>query len=165
MTTTTAPTFPIDRLLTCGHCSTAITLSGELETQYSCPNSCLPAFKAVELNRLVIGAVTSAAITDSTIPTLMNAVANAMDETREQNPSIIVPDPSPQQIRDLATDPETLLNPDEVTAAAKLLHTLIHRIELDRDRASIQYAMAMPPGSPLASESRQEIEVPESVTV
>ena len=165
MTTTTAPPFPIDRLLTCGHCSTEITLSGEPETRYRCPNSCLPALKAVELNRLVIGAVTSAVITDSTIPTLMNAVANTMDETREQNPSITVPDPSPQQIRDLATDPETLLNPDEVTAAAKLLHTLIHRIELDRDRASIQYAMAMPPGSPLAGESRQEIEVPESVTV
>ena len=58
MATTTARPFPIDRLLTCGHCPAEITLSGEPETRYSCPNSCLPAFQAAELNRLVISAAT-----------------------------------------------------------------------------------------------------------
>ena len=161
MATTTARPFPIDRLLTCGHCSAEVALSGGPETRYVCPNSCLPAFRAVELNRLVIRAVTNAVITDSTIPTLMNAMA----ETREQDPSIAVPDPSEAEIRRLVTDPETLLNPNEASAAAELLQTFIQRIELQRGRATVQYAVALPSGSPLAGQSRQEVDIPESVTL
>ena len=162
MTILPSPTFPIDDLLTCGKCGAKMALMPDPEAKYSCPNSCNAPFKATELNRLVIREVATAVITEGTFPYLKAAVARA----KVQDPAI---DPSEHlsddQIRRLTTDADTFLAEGQVPAAAELLGTFIDRIEIQEARATVQYAMALPSGSPLAGSRRQEIELPRSLSV
>ena len=73
--------------------------------------------------------------------------------------------PSDDEIRRLIIDPDTFLAEDAVSAAAELLTTFIERVELRTDRATIQYALALPAGSPLAGALRQEMELPDTIKV
>ena len=162
----TTPTFPIDNLLTCGKCGANVALVPDPEATYSCPNSCNAPFKAAELNRLVIRAVVTAVITEGTFPYLKAAVDRAVAQAKVEGPTL---DPSEHlsndQIRRLTTDADTFLTEGQVPPAAELLGTFIERIELQESRATVQYAMALPSGSPLAGSRRQEIELPASLLV
>ena len=158
----TSPAFPIDNLLTCGKCGVNMALVPDPEAKYSCPNSCHAPFKATELNRLVIREVATTVITEGTFPYLKAAVAQAKAEDPAIDPSEHLSD---DQIRRLTTDADTFLAEGQVPAAAELLGTFIDRIELREARATVQYAMALPSGSPLAGSRRQEIELPELLVV
>ena len=72
---------------------------------------------------------------------------------------------SDDQIRGLINDADTFLAEGQVPAAVELLGTFIDYIEMLEARATVQYAMALPSGSPLAGSRRQEIELPESLSV
>jgi len=159
MTTTTAPTFPVDTLLNCATCQSEIKLRNGTEPRYGCPNSCVPTFSASELNRLLIHEITRAVITDSTFPMLKDRFFKALAETGSADGT-----PSDDEIRRLVTDPDTLMAVDAVPAAAEVLGTFIDRIELDTQRATIQYALGLPSGSNLAGSRSQQVVIPGSVT-
>ena len=158
MTTATARAFPVDTLLTCAKCQGHIKLGKEPESRYTCPNSCMPTFRARELNRLLILEITRVVITDSTFPMLKDRFFNALAENGGADGS-----PSDDEIRRLATDPDTLLAEDALPAACELLGTIIDRIELDTQQATIQYALGLPSGSNLAGSLSQQVVIPGSV--
>ena len=160
MTTMTTRTFPLDDLLVCGNCQGRISLEHNPQPRYICENSCTAAFKASELNRLLIPEITAVVVTDATYPLLKASFIRALTETT--NPDTA---PSDDEIRRLIIDPDTFLAEDAVSAAAELLTTLIERVELRTDLATIQYALALPAGSPLAGALRQEIELPDTIKV
>ena len=159
MTTATAPVFPFDTLLTCAKCGGEIKLGQDPEPRYTCPNSCVPSFRPSELNRLLIREITRGVITDSTFPTLRDRFFNTLAEAGAADGS-----PSDDEIRRLATDPDTFLAEDETLAASELLGAFIDRIELDTREATIQYAVALPSGSDLAGSQSQQVAIPGSVT-
>ena len=70
MTTTPAPAFPIDDLLTCAKCGNQVTLNEDPEHRYHCYLSCTMPIKARELNAYLIPEITSAVITETTFPSL-----------------------------------------------------------------------------------------------
>ena len=156
----TTRTFPLDDLLVCGNCQGRISLEHNPQPRYICENSCTAAFKASELNRLLIPEITAVVVTDATYPLLKASFIRALTETT--NPDTA---PSDDEIRRLIIDPDTLLAEDAVSAAAELLTTFIERVELRTDRATIQYALALPTGSPLAGALRQEMELPDTIKV
>ena len=156
MTTMTTRTFPLDDLLVCGNCQGRISLEHNPQPRYICENSCTAAFKASELNRLLIPEITAVVVTDATYPLLKASFIRALTETT--NPDTA---PSDDEIRRLIIDPDTFLAEDAVSAAAELLTTFIERVEL----ATIQYALALPAGSPLAGALRQEMELPDTIKV
>ena len=160
MTTMTTRTFPLDDLLVCGNCQGRISLEHNPQPRYICENSCTAAFKASELNRLLIPEITAVVVTDATYPLLKASFIRALTETT--NPDTA---PSDDEIRRLIIDPDTFLAEDAVSAAAELLTTLIERVELRTDLATIQYALALPAGSPLAGALRQEMELPDTIRV
>ena len=160
MTTMTTRTFPLDDLLVCGNCQGRISLEHNTQPRYICENSCTAAFKASELNRLLIPEITAVVVTDATYPLLKASFIRALTETT--NPDTA---PSDDEIRRLIIDPDTFLAEDAVSAAAELLTTLIERVELRTDLATIQYALALPAGSPLAGALRQEMELPDTIKV
>ena len=160
MTTMTTRTFPLDDLLVCGNCQGRISLEHNPQPRYICENSCTAAFKASELNRLLIPEITAVVVTDATYPLLKASFIRALTETT--NPDTA---PSDDEIRRLIIDPDTFLAEDAVSAAAELLTTLIERVELRTDLATIQYALALPAGSPLAGALRQEMELPDTIKV
>ena len=159
MTTTTAPVFPIDDLLTCAACEGEMKLTHKPEPRYQCRSSCPTTFTASELNRLLIAEITGVVITDATFPWLKDHFARAMAESGARGEQ-----PSDDEIHRLVTDPETYLAEGEASQAAALLATFVQRIRLDAGQATVQYALALPAGSALAGSRRQEIELPESVT-
>ena len=159
MTTATAPAFPVDTLLTCAMCQGEIKLGKDPEPRYTCPNSCVPTFRPIELNRLLIREITRVVITDSTFPTLKDRFCNALAEIQGSEDG-----PSDDEIRRLVADPDTFLTEDSVASAAELLGTFIDRIELDPERATIQYALELPSGSNLAGSRSQQVAIPGSVT-
>lgn len=161
MTTMTARTFPLDDLLTCGVCQGKIALEHDPQPRYVCRASCTAGFRADELNRLLVPEITAVVVTDSTFPMLKDRFVHVLAETTDQDPDS---PPSDEEIHRCVTDPSTFLAEDAGPAAAELLAIFIERVELQRDRATIQYALALPTGSPLAGSRRQEIELPESVT-
>ena len=161
MRTMTARTLPLDDLLTCGACQGKITLEHDPQPRYVCRNWCTAGFRADELNRLLIPAITAVVITDGTFPMLKDRFVHVLAETTDQDPDS---PPSDDEIRRCVTDPEIFLGDDAAPAAAELLAIFIEHVELQRDRATVQYALALPTGSPLAGSRRQEIELPESVT-
>jgi hypothetical protein len=73
--------------------------------------------------------------------------------------------PSDDLIRQYVTDPDTFLRKSNAPTTAELLAKLIDRVELETDRATVQYALALPQGSTLAGSRRQEIELPTWVTI
>ena len=160
MTTMTTRTFPLDDLLVCGNCQGRISLEHNPQPRYICENSCTAAFKASELNRLLIPEITAVVVTNATYPLLKASFIRALTETT--NPDTA---PSDDEIRRLIIDPDTFLAEDAVSAAAELLTTLIERVELRTDLATIQYALALPAGSPLAGALRQEMELPDTIKV
>ena len=160
MTTMTTRTFPLDDLLVCGNCQGRISLEHNPQPRYICENSCTAAFKASELNRLLIPEITAVVVTNATYPLLKASFIRALTETA--NPDTA---PSDDEIRRLIIDPDTFLAEDAVSAAAELLTTLIERVELRTDLATIQYALALPAGSPLAGALRQEMELPDTIRV
>lgn len=159
MTTATAPAFPVDTLLTCAMCGGEIKLGQNPEPRYTCPNSCVPAFRPGELNRLLIREITRVVITDGTFPMLRDRFFHALAETGNADDN-----PSDERIRQLVADPDTFLAEDEVAAASKMLGTFVDRIELDSEGATIQYALALPSGSDLAGSRSQQVAIPGSVT-
>ena len=159
MTTATAPAFPVDTLLICAKCQGEIKLGEDPEPRYTCPNSCVPNFRPRELNRLLVREITGAVITDSTFPTLKDRFFNALAETGNTGDR-----PTDAEIRRLVNDPDTFFTEDAMPAAAKLLGAFIDRIELDTQRATIQYALELPPGSNLAGSRSQHVALPGSVT-
>ena len=160
MTTMTTRTFPLDDLLVCGNCQGRISLEHNPQPRYICENSCTAAFKASELNRLLIPEITAVVVTDATYPLLKASFIRALTETTNLDTA-----PSDDEIRRLIIDPDTFLAEDAVSAAAELLTTFIERVELRTDRATIQYALALPAGSPLAGALRQEMELPDTIRV
>ena len=158
MTTATAPAFPVDTLLTCAKCGGEMRLGKDPEPRYTCPNLCVPTFRPSELNRLLIREITTVVITDHTFPMLKDRFCQALAETEGAEDG-----PSDDEIRQLATDPDTLLAEDAM-AAAELLGTFIDRIELDTERATIRYALALPSGTNLAGSKVQQVAIPGSVT-
>ena len=159
MTTVTAPAFPADNLLACAMCGGEIKLGKDPEPRYTCPNSCVPTFRPSELNRLLIREITRVVITDSTFPMLKDRFFNALAETGSTDEG-----PSDAEIRRLVTDPDTFLAEDGVAAVSELLGAFIDRIELDPERATIQYALELPSGSNLAGSRSQQVAIPRSVT-
>ena len=159
MTTATATTFPIDSLLACAVCHSEIKLDRDPEPRYTCPNSCAPNFRPHELNRLLILEITRAVITDSTFPMLKDRFFNALVEIQGSADG-----PSDDEIRRLVTDPDTFLAEDAAPAAAELLGAFIDRIELDPERATIQYALELPSGSELAGSLSQQVAILGTVT-
>ena len=158
------PTFPIDNLLTCGKCGAKVDLLPDPEANYGCPNSCNTPVKAAKLNRLVIRSVVAAVITEGTFPYLRAAVHAALAHARAEDPTVAPSEHlSDDQVRRFTTNADTFLAEGQVPAAAELLGTFINRIEMQESRATVQYAMALPPGSPLAGSRRQEIELPASL--
>ena len=161
MTTTTTKNFPADKLLTCAKCGSQFSLTADPEPRYNCPNSCGPSFRARKLNRLLIPQITAVVITDATFPKLRERFMRLLKDTTGEDTGHM---PSDDEIRQLATDPDSFLKEDAVTAAAELLASFIDRIELEPGQATIQYALALPPGSDLAGSQTQEVRLPESVT-
>ena len=159
MTTTTTKNFPADKLLACAKCGGPFALTVAQEPRYHCSNSCGPSFNAQELNRLLIPQITAVVITDTTFPTLREGFIRLLKDTTGTEHL-----PSDQEIRQLATDPESFLKEDAVPAAAELLAAFIERIDLEPRKATIQYALALPPGSDLTGSQTQEVPLPESVT-
>ena len=98
-------------------------------------------------------------VTDATFPTLREGFIRLLKDTTGTDHM-----PSDQEIRQLATDPDTYLKEDAVPAATELLAAFIERIDLDPKQATIQYALALPPGSDLTGSQTQEVPLPESVT-
>ena len=162
MTTTTAPTFPTDNLLTCAKCGCDVRLSQEPEYRYTCGNSCSLTFKADELNRLLIAEITAVVVTDATFPALKANFLETLAEVVGHDPEN---QPSDDLIRQYVTDPDTFLRKSNAPTTAELLAKLIDRVELETDRATVQYALALPQGSTLAGSRRQEIELPTWVTI
>ena len=121
MTTMTTRTFPLDDLLVCGNCQGRISLEHNPQPRYICENSCTAAFKASELNRLLIPEITAVVVTDATYPLLKASFIRALTETT--NPDTA---PSDDEIRRLIIDPDTFLAEDAVSAAAEAANNL-HR--------------------------------------
>ena len=161
MTTTTTTKFPADKLLICATCQGELSLSADPEPRYHCPNSRTPSFNARELNRLLIQQIAAVVITDATFPTLREGFIDLLKHTNGSGPEHM---PSDEKIRQHATDPESFLKEEAVPAAAELLAAFIERIDLDPTKATIQYALALPPGSDLTGSQTQEVPLPESVT-
>lgn len=162
MTTMTAPTFPADRLLTCAKCGSEITLSREPEPRYACANACITPFRAKELNRLLITDITAVVINDATFPMLKASFIEGMRETAGHDPGN---PPTDDVIRRYANDPDTFMRESNAALAAETMAMFIERVELETERATIQYALALPEGSNLAGSRRQEIELPSWVTM
>ena len=161
MTITTAPAFPVDKLLACAKCGSEFKLTDDPEPRYTCRDSCSAPFKANELNRLLIPEITAVVVTDATYPSLRASFMQILAQTTDQETDAT---PSDDEIRRFVTDPETFLAEDAVAEAAELLATFIERVELDTARATIQYALALPAGSTLAGSRRQVVALPESLT-
>ena len=160
MTTATALAFPIDDLLICAKCDSRIELTQHPEPRYACRNSCTSTFAAGALNRKLIPEITAVVITDATFPSLRAHFARTLAEVENQDRQ-----PPDDKIRRIVTDSETFLAVGAVPTAAELLAAFIDRVNLDTNRATIQYALPLPDGTILAGSRRQEIELPEWVTV
>ena len=161
MTTTTTKNFPADKLLACAKCAGPFALTVAQEPRYHCSNSCGPSYNAQELNRLLIPQITAVVITDTTFPTLREDFIRLLKDTTGTDTEHM---PTDDEIRHLATDPESFLKEDAVPAAAELLAAFIERIDLEPRKATIQYALALPPGSDLTGSQTQEVPLPESMT-
>lgn len=161
MAASTKKNFPADKLFTCAKCGGKFSLTADQEPRYNCPNPCGHSFKALELNRLLIPQITAVVITDATFPTLRERFIRLLKDATGEETGHMPPD---DEIRQLATDPDSFLNEDAVTASAELLASFIDRIDLDPRQATIQYAFGLPPGSGLKGSDTQKIGLPDSVT-
>ena len=160
MTTATAPTFPIDDLLTCATCGAEMTTRVDPEPRYVCPGPCGTIFKAMGLYPVLLTAITSVVVTEATFPDLKHSFMEGLAESGHDPDDV----PDDDVIRRIANDPNTFLAEKAVSAAAELLGKFIQRIELDTDQATIRYSLPLPAGSALAGLRIQEVAVPASIT-
>ena len=160
MTTGTPPKSPLDGLVICGSCGAPIDFEGpgqDREARYACNGNhdCrrnslrVPANRA---DRLIIGSVLVAVLTDNGISIVKSAITG-LDE--EENTGGAFPSGDVGLLRE---DPYFFLQAVRtVENARNFLATFITRVKLFPDRAVVHYTMPLPADSHLAGATKQEV--------
>ena len=159
--TTATRAFPTDNLLVCAQCREKFSLTKGPEPRYACHGPCGHSYRAEELNRLSLPQITAAVVTNVTFHSVSDGLDHMYREATGQEADNF---PSDQEIRRLAADPDFLLIEHTVQDFAAWLASFIRHIELAPGRATVHYALDLPPGSILEGARTQEIELPDSVT-
>ena len=163
MTTNTAPKTPLDGLVSCGSCGApmhyeepdeyheALYVCAEGHSGDGRSNQPLE-IPAHTTDRLVLGCVLGAVLTEKTIAIVQSAISES-DEQKGTGSSF----PS-EDLNLLREDPHFFLRAVKGTERARdFLAMFITRIRLSTDRAVIQYALPLPSDSHLAGAKEQEV--------
>ena len=166
MTTRTTYIFPLDGLVTCGHCRTLMQLRQEPEARYSCPNACdTPAPRAGDLNHWVFRAVTAHMTSEAAFPALRQKVNAAFEEAKQDDPHLAgSAGPTDDELRRLMADPAILLSDGTLPTARKLFELSVRQVAVLQRTATIQYKAPLPTWSELAGQTEQTINLPDSAT-
>ena len=160
MTMGTPPKSPLDGLVICGSCGAPIDFEGPgqgREARYACNGNheCrrnplrVPADWA---DRLIIGSILVAVLTDNGISTVKSAITKP-DEA--ENAGRAFPG---EDVGLLREDPYFFLQSVRTMENARnFLATFITRVKLFPDRAVVHYAMPLPADSHLAGATKQEV--------
>ena len=164
MTTAVQVNFPLNGALRCGECGCAMTVQPEREARYACASGqgCeTPAYRAAELNRVILTAFLSSRFTPETTPQLAREMIELLD--RELPPGEPMPEDLGRVIRKAATDPEWIMAEEMAEEAQEELAHWIHSVELYPWTARVRYNRPLPPGTALAGSRSQDVDLPEPV--
>ena len=156
MTANTAPKSALDGLAKCGLCGASMSVgepAGHKDPLYLCArNNCHNEVQAPATDHLIIASVLEAVLTGMALQTVENSIRE-MDAQDGVGSTFPIED-----IALLREDPYLFLRAVRgVENARNFLATFIEHINLFTDRALVQYALPLPPDSPLAGAKEQEI--------
>ena len=169
MTTLQDPTsYVLEGLIRCGECGTQLQVRPLGETAiltYQCPvcaeSPPAPSLPADELERWLIRRVTDTVLTDSNTAMMTQEMAAAGARLSDDAPEALrYPERHPDQIRAMATDPETFLIRENVSHTRQFMSKLIAHITLGDQEAVVHYALPLPQDSALAGAYRQHLPLP-----
>ena len=169
MTTLESPTiYVLEGLIRCRRCDAELRvrpLGNAGIFTYRCPvcaesRPSLP-MPAEELERWLLRQVTDTVLTDSNTTMLTQEMAAAGAALPDGAPEALrYPERHPDQVRAMATDPETFLIPANVPDARQLMSKLISHITLGDQEAVVHYAVPLPRDSALAGAYHQHLPLP-----
>ena len=127
MTTAVQVNFLLNGALRCGECGATLTVQMDGEARYACASGqgCeTPAYRAGELNRVILTAVLATRFTSETTPQLARDMIELLD--RELPPGEPMPEDLGRVIRKAATDPEWIMAEEMAEEAQEELARWIH---------------------------------------
>ena len=157
MTMEITPKAPLDGLLICGACGTAMTFTGDTDPRYACRRECrTPQLPAEDTDRVLIGEILRMILTERNTATLLDAADNELDSQGEAGQIM-----TREDVEDLKKRPDLLLRaadgPEEIR---DLLGRFIAEIRAHEGRAVVHYRIPLPADSVLPGKDHQEIPWP-----